>query len=374
MLANSYCFSTSLVATHSLLYIMSRHTNSDDASSRRLSQMLRMTSATENGRHSQIQDSTSSTTTSIPDKQASENMDLFYPLTRDEALSFVENKLHIPDPEAFFRNNKQHFLNHLVERLNQVIPFTNMHFFTSTPFCNLTSEDYKQHIFSDLGGICIWINPFTKALLEQLGYKAYHVCGNNPGDTRNDTHISTIACDVSYPGSRHLVDPGTRRPLCAAIPLDFEKESPAYKFHFMKSKFFWREGDILVWCAQSSQRVPESQVMYDSNGEKWQIQVTYWLKEKTTWHRYRGLWQKFGNVSPQTFRHPFNGLVFFAYLKDQIVSILGFKDNIAVIFYKEDSYRKVHMTRTELMNFFQKHYPQYPARMLQEVFQSCQLQ
>ncbi|KAJ8033024.1 hypothetical protein HOLleu_23145 [Holothuria leucospilota] len=357
---------------------MSSLTDTEDASLRRLSQMLRMTSATENGRDSQIQipSSLNKEESNVPNEVTSEVMELPYPLTKEEAIDFVENNLNIPDSEVFFQNNKLGFLNQIVERMNQVIPYTNMHFFTSVPVWNLTGEDCKTHILSGQGGTCIWINPFTKALLEKIGYDAHLVCGNNPGDTRNDTHISTIVSNISYPGSGHLADPGTRRPLCAAIPLDFEKESPVYKFHYMRSKFFWRESAILIWCAQSPQRVPESQVIYDANGEKWQIQVTYWLNEKTSWYSYVRFWQTFGKESPLTFRHPFHGLVFVAYLNntDTIASILGYKNKVVVMYHGKDSYKKVSISRTELMNLFQDQFPQYPTKLLQEVFKNCQLE
>ncbi|PIK44328.1 hypothetical protein BSL78_18801 [Apostichopus japonicus] len=185
----------------------------------------------------------------------------------------------------------------------------------------------------------------------------------------NDTHISIIVEDVTHPGSRHLVDPGTRRPLCAAIPLDFDKESPVYKFHYMRSKFF-RDGDFLTWCAQTPMNTGSKQVMYDSEGQKWHKQVNFWLTEKRHWHPFVDL----ENVLPGlqcAQGAPFNGLIFFAYLDDKIVSVLALGGKFITYFLEEDSYEKVEMTKSQLLELLQTNFPQYSESKLREVFENC---
>lgn len=300
------------------------------------------------------------------------SVDIPYPLTKEEALYFVKYKLGIHDPEAAMKENPLQLLDNVIDKINRVIPFTNINYFKSTPLWHYSIDMLKKHMLTLQGGTCFWINPFTKALLDALGYKTHHICGNNPGDGTNDTHISTIVEDVTYPGSRHLVDPGTRRPLCGAIPLDFEKESPTYKFNYMKSKFF-RSGDQVTWCAQSPMTLGGNHVMYDSEGQKWHQQVNYWLNEKRLWHPFVETWKIFFQVGNVHLSPPFNGLVFFAYLGDKIVSVLGYREKIVTYFLEEDSYERVNMTKPQLLKLFQTHFPQYTEGMLQEVFEICPL-
>lgn len=269
--------------------------------------------------------------------------------------------------------NSLALLNNIIDQINKVIPFTNIHFFSSSlPVWNCTPDIQKHHMLSRQGGTCIWVNPFTKAILDRLGYKTYHICGFNPGDGTNDTHISIIVEDVTHPGSRHLVDPGTRRPLCAAIPLDFDKESPVYKFHYMRSKFF-RDGDFLTWCAQTPMNTGSKQVMYDSEGQKWHKQVNFWLTEKRHWHPFVDTWKMFFQVCNVHKAPPFNGLIFFAYLDDKIVSVLALGGKFITYFLEEDSYEKVEMTKSQLLELLQTNFPQYSESKLREVFENCPL-
>ncbi|KAJ8020994.1 hypothetical protein HOLleu_40743 [Holothuria leucospilota] len=64
-----------------------------------------------------------------------------------------------------------------------------------------------EAIFRRHGGYCFYTNIFFKALLDCMGYKTFHIGGNNPGDYQFDTHAGIIVCDLTYPGSYHLVDP-----------------------------------------------------------------------------------------------------------------------------------------------------------------------
>ncbi|KAJ8024543.1 hypothetical protein HOLleu_34477 [Holothuria leucospilota] len=226
------------------------------------------------------------------------------------------------------------------------------------------------------GGTCMWINPFTKALLEQLGHTTYLIPGNAIPvmDIKRPTHISTIICDVSYPGSRHLVDPGIRWPHNEAVPLNFERESPEYKVHKLRTKFFKTEDGNLVLGIPSSIQASESQVISDSNGENWQIKMAYWLKDRMTWSTYVGLWQdaaKHGLPFPRGFE----SLLFFTFLNEKKINIVSSDGKTHATFYslKDHTTERIMMTKKELMNFFVEHYPQYSVKKLEEVFEVCKL-
>ncbi|KAJ8024542.1 hypothetical protein HOLleu_34476 [Holothuria leucospilota] len=230
---------------------------------------------------------------------------------------------------------------------------------------------------SGQGGTCFWINPFTKALLEQLGHTTYLISGKAIPvmDIKQiPTHISTIICDVSYPGSRHLVDPGIGWPLIEAVPLDIERESPEYKVHKLRTKFFKREDGNLVLGIPSSTQVPGSQVISDSNGESWQLKIAYWLNDRISGSTSVGLWQDFAKHG-SSFPKPFDRLLFFTFLNEKKISIVSSDGKTHATFYnlKDHTTERITMTKKELTNFFVEHYPQYSVKKLEEVFAVCKL-
>ncbi|KAJ8020996.1 hypothetical protein HOLleu_40745 [Holothuria leucospilota] len=213
----------------------------------------------------------------IPEKD-----DIPYPLMREEAFHFLKNVLLIPDPLNLLQQDSILFLNTFIQRMTTEIPFTSIPD-VSKPIngkhCPTLTEG-KEAIFSRQGGHCFYKNIFSKALLDLMGYKTFHVGGNNPGEDHFDTHTGIIVCDLSYPGSLHLAEPGTRRPLFEAIPLDFDQESPMYHFHFMRSKFFMRDNGILLWCAHAPEHTAPSTYIIESGDEFWKIQLTYRLHQQ----------------------------------------------------------------------------------------------
>ncbi|KAJ8024544.1 hypothetical protein HOLleu_34478 [Holothuria leucospilota] len=297
-----------------------------------------------------------------------------YNLTKEEVFTFLDQSLGIPRLQVYAGGKSLEFLNHVIKGIKTTLPFTSMNLLAGK-FHDLTQEDMKYHIISGQGGTCLWINPFTKALLEQLGHTAYHISGNIPvKDGMDNQHIGIIVRDVSYPGSQHLVDPGIRWPLTEAVPLDFKSESPEYTFHKLRTKFFKRENDTLLLCTPSSSTGPENYVVCDSNRENWQIRIAYLLNDKIPWFK---LLRKFQQMAKNIviWDKPFDSLLFFAFSTKKHVSIMCSDGQAHATFYDLENHttERVTMTKAELMDFFLKHYPQYSVKKLENVFKVSKL-
>lgn len=220
-----------------------------DQSSHRLKQLLRtMTSRKKNLKNQHLVFSpVKSLQHEMMYNAIPEQDDIPYPLTREEAFCILENILLIADPVELLQQDPILFLNKFIHRMITEIPFSNIPLVSQhmdNKHCP-TFTECKEAIICRQGGHCFYKNIFSKALLDLMGYKTFHVGGNNPGEDQIDSHTAIIVCDLSYPGSLHLAEPGTRRPLFEAIPLDFDQESPEYHFHFLRSKFFRRDDGIL---------------------------------------------------------------------------------------------------------------------------------
>ena len=100
-----------------------------------------------------------------------------YPLTQEEAHSFIENVLKIPDHRELIKDGRLNFLNVFTKQMNIVIPFTNIQM-ASQPFTGkrcTTFLECKEDVLKRIGGHCFYMNVFSKALLDRLGFKTFHV-------------------------------------------------------------------------------------------------------------------------------------------------------------------------------------------------------
>ncbi|XP_022254128.1 uncharacterized protein LOC111088400 [Limulus polyphemus] len=164
-------------------------------------------------------------------------------LTKDEAVYFVSNVLDIAEAEEKLVTDRKIFLDQLVQRIHEDIPFQNLFLLSMEPENRHlpTWIEIKESMMRKRGGLCYIINVFMKYLLQALGFNAYHAtCSvyfpNN--------HITTIIRDLTSDGSKHLVD-FSGYPFFKAIPLDFEEESPVYNMSFLTCKFI-REQKLIV--------------------------------------------------------------------------------------------------------------------------------
>ena len=153
-------------------------------------------------------------------------------LSKDEALYFLEKVLGIESPETKLMENKLDFLNLLVRRYIERLPFQNLTLLArarhSTHGVPLWPE-IKEDMMAGYGGMCCTLGVFMNTLLKTLGYSVQYAPCNIIG-SRHD-HIYTLVRNLSYEGSEHMVDI-VGFPNFEIVPLDFESESPRYKFSF----------------------------------------------------------------------------------------------------------------------------------------------
>ncbi|KAJ8038473.1 hypothetical protein HOLleu_15909 [Holothuria leucospilota] len=295
-----------------------------------------------------------------------------YPLTKEEALKFLECNLGIPTSQICTDGKSMEFLNRVIKEMDRSLPFNNFTRLTEGPLSNFKPEDWKNKILSGQGGTCRCKNPFMKALLECLGYTTLQIPGNNPlRDGKNQTHISTLVCDISYPGSRHLVDTSTCWPLGEAIPIDFATESPEYSSYQIRRKFFKIDKDFLHLGIPLPSGGPEKQVMRDASGAKWEIRMIYWLNERADWKEFNESFIKTHEIQNLPFKKPYDTLLFYGFLNKKRVRIVCPDGQIHATFYSlEDSTKEyVIMTKAELLDFFQNHFPQYSVQKLEKACQ-----
>ncbi|KAJ8036105.1 hypothetical protein HOLleu_19976 [Holothuria leucospilota] len=302
-----------------------------------------------------------------------------YPLTKEEAFSFVENVLGLEHPDTLFKTDPLKNLTKIAERIKKLSPFTTMAFWDGSLF-QLNDDYCKHHMFHGHGGGCLVINPFTRAVLEHLGYTTYDVCARVVAST-DALHLSTIVCDLSYPGSVHLVEPGTVRPLFHPIALDFEQESSVYEVFGLRNKFFKRNDGNVVWCMEPLpkmlNRLGDHEVIQDSAGTKWQIFLIYLLQRKMATYHFSKYWNKVirgkGYIPPRT-----NGFAYNAYKHGHLIHVFADKQKIFVQTLRKDATEEIReLTKEELLKLFEKNFPGFPSRMvgraIQDDFQISQL-
>lgn len=162
-----------------------------------------------------------------------------FPLTKGEAICFIEEVLQLREPNRKMEENRLEFLNQVVKSMYSTIPFTNL----GNTKDNVTLmmpdfADIKDAMFSRQGGTCVNFTIFTFALLEALDYDVYICDGGHAGGKSN--HSALVVRDLTFSGSQHLVDTGAGIPLFQAYPLDFDTVSPIYHDDYMTYRFVKR--------------------------------------------------------------------------------------------------------------------------------------
>ncbi len=177
-------------------------------------------------------------------------------LSLEEAVHFVTEVLGIESPIERKQTDPHGFLNELILRYHETIPFQSLSLIAVNPLSRRrpTFDETKQAVTTTRGGLCYSLNTFMKFLLEALGYEVYFVCSSI---VESDNHIVTIVCNLIAHGDRYLVDVGSGYPTFEAIPLDFESESPVYKHSFIVYKFV-REGERQInrWHHSKTESMP----------------------------------------------------------------------------------------------------------------------
>ncbi|KAJ8031732.1 hypothetical protein HOLleu_25029 [Holothuria leucospilota] len=163
-----------------------------------------------------------------------------------------------------------------------------------------------------------------------------------------------------------MTEPGTRRPLFEAIPLDFDQESPEYHFHFLRSKFFRRDDGILLWCAYAPEETAPSTYAIESGDEFWKVQVIYRLDQRRSRKYFVDrlhYWAGIPSLMPYT---------------HQIAYICAYKDNklFSYVYQRHLVGFKVEgedlseseiqlLTPYEMIDSIMENFPQYTRDMIQ---------
>lgn len=140
-------------------------------------------------------------------------------LTKNEVVSFLKRNWNIPNPQHLFEKDKIAFLNKVTEPMFKAMPFNN-----AVPLggprdqrIDPTSEERKREVIARQDGSCFIVNTFNKAIMEHIGYTCHNIPGNDPVSQCNTTHAGLLVVDLHYPGSKDIVEAGTRRPIFKAI-------------------------------------------------------------------------------------------------------------------------------------------------------------
>lgn len=165
-------------------------------------------------------------------------------LSKEEAIQFVTEVLEI-NPKKF-GEDRILFLNELIKAVHCSVPFQNI-----TLLCQPeayrhvpTLKEINTAVMGGYGGLCYTIGVFMTHLLEALGYEVYLSAGSINSSSSNN-HVISIVQNLTFPGSKHLVDAWSGWPTFEAIPLDFENESPIYNHSYLEFKFV-REGHTIL--------------------------------------------------------------------------------------------------------------------------------
>ena len=160
-------------------------------------------------------------------------------LDKTEALKFITDVLGVSSPLRKLEQNRLLFLNELVKAFSDRIPFQNVTLLSQPPSDRHvpTWEEIKTAVMESRRGLCYTLGVFINILLEALNYDTYFAAG---AIFSPNNHIITIVKDLSFAGSKHLVDVNGY-PSFEAIPLDFKHESPIYYHAFLEYKFI-KEG------------------------------------------------------------------------------------------------------------------------------------
>ena len=165
-------------------------------------------------------------------------------ISKDEAICFVNKILGILDLKNL-REDRMKFLNELILATHRSVAFQNVTLLSwnEKERRRPTLEEIKSSMMNGLGGLCYTVGVFMVYLLRALDYKTDLVAASI--HKYPDNHIVAIVRDLTYPGSKHLVDAWTGWPTFEAFPLDFAEESPIYHHSFLEFKFV-KKGDTIL--------------------------------------------------------------------------------------------------------------------------------
>ena len=179
---------------------------------------------------------------------ASTGRSVSHVLSKEQALSYLNNKLQITDFDKDFRNDKRSTLNNIMSQYLGVVPFQGVSQLSIDPDKRVapTLEENIQFGLTCEGGRCWTMNSFMCVLLDVLGYNVYPGLSSIAVNIKGGhDHAIIIVKDLVKEGDTYLVDVGFGYPIKTAVCLDFEDESET--FHYSHSTYkYVKRGDTFI--------------------------------------------------------------------------------------------------------------------------------
>ncbi|KAJ8023928.1 hypothetical protein HOLleu_36507 [Holothuria leucospilota] len=285
-------------------------------------------------------------------------------VTKEEAINFVEKVLELHNPIAAVTKNPLEFLQELHKKLRYSVPFTNLSYATKAGLQTVDPKQKKDLLFRQQGGLCFDVFPLIKAVFQHLGYKPFLISAGIPSSrTRvTESHVGLVVKDITYPGSVHLVETGTRHPILQPVALDFSSVSQEYHLGLYPVRFFKDGPGIVKMCSPNNDDNGFSKIKFE--GEKWKVLITYRLLQHRSTHDCYNVVNylaKNNNDLPEVR----NQLFIFGFSQGLPTSIVG---NQFFQYSKNGLNKKKRTLRndSEIIKTVQEHFPQYSTEKLEE--------
>lgn len=205
-------------------------------------------------------------------------------ISRQEASDFLDKVLKI-NLEEFDGRKGLHFLNTIIERFFEEIPFQNLYVLRNTRLPSF--EEIKTNMFNRVGGICFELNMFMGQLLHAFGYQVYMVKGAENGGESSLPHTFLVCENVETEGDAYCVDVGFGYPMFFAVPIhdlvEGDQNFKGYALGYWAFKFTRETEDRFCLRSFDDSKRPQDIVEFMDNIEmpkqpSWTEEYSFYLK------------------------------------------------------------------------------------------------
>ncbi|XP_041472346.1 uncharacterized protein LOC121421645 [Lytechinus variegatus] len=293
-----------------------------------------------------------------------------YKITREEALSFLQDVLNLESALSKLKTDKIAFLNEFFKAFSHHVPYQTVKALSTPPDARSlpTSADIKKSVTSKEGGLCYQLNLFAWMLLCALEFEAHLVSGDCLVYT--DIHVVVIIDNILKKGSRHIFDVGMGFPILRLVPLDFEHQSPVYTDSNTRYRFV-RQGHVIIYqlCKETHQSEAISHREYIQDG--WISFIRIHVDQSVPVSHFDNRMTKvFTEIDPDLYF--LTSLRCLAFPNGRLVCIKDVK------LLLEDEDRQVQVTRfrsrDEVLDAFSRHFPQFPSVMVNGAMDNVNMQ
>ncbi|CAH1782143.1 unnamed protein product [Owenia fusiformis] len=205
-------------------------------------------------------------------------------LNKDEVEYFLTDILQIHNWNEQLGNNRVEFLNHLMIKYQQIIPFQTITLMSEDVESRTVPKwsEIKTDIFAKTGGMCHTMNTFMWALLKGLGYDVYLVLSSVVSIEqylkKNLDHTIVIVRDLTIKGSLHVVDCGLGLAMREAIII----KNPTKDQDSLNETIYQGSNEIFKYVRTEG----GTYVRYHKKPKKWEStndwRLSYWFDIQPT--------------------------------------------------------------------------------------------